>query len=350
MTDSQDPLRVIATPPPDLPVAAVRSLVRKEYGLDGEFRSIVSERDQNFLLTTADSRRFVVKIANAAEPRAVTEFQVQALLHLEQRDCPVPVPRVVRSDAGDPMTLIADQAREYSLRIVDYLPGRPLEAFPLEVHLARKLGACLAEIGVALQDFTHRGDHHALLWDIRRVEHLRPLVKHIANTRLRETVCRCLDVFAADVLPRLAALRSQVIHNDLNPGNVLIAPAVPAAIGGVIDFGDMLHAPLIIDVAVGAAYLRSRDDVLALIAPFVTGYNAVTPLERRELALLYDLVRMRLATSITILAWRQSARAADDAYMLKTQQGGDSAQVFLDRMNRMARHDFAVRLEGSRET
>ena len=347
MTDSMDPVQALASQPPDLSAAAVRSVIREQYRLDGELHQLVSERDQNLRLTTADGSQFVVKIANSAEPRVVTECQVQGLVHLAKQGCPVPVPRVIPTQRGDPMTVITDAGQEFLLRVVNYLPGRPLEDVPLGATLARRLGVCLAQIGVALRNFEHPGDSHRLLWDIRRVDSLRPLVKHIAERRLRDTVQVCMNEFAANALPDLETLRSQVIHNDLNPGNVVVASDDPGSIAGVIDFGDMLRAPRIVDVAVGAAYLRDGGDALALIAPFVAGYNAVTRLGEREHALLYDLVRMRLATSIAILAWRKSARAADDVYTLKTEEEGGGARDFLDRISAVSKDEFTGRLRAS---
>ena len=59
-----------------------------------------SERDQNFRLTTADDRRFVLKIANATEPPEILEFQNAALEHLASREPGLAVPRVLRSVSG----------------------------------------------------------------------------------------------------------------------------------------------------------------------------------------------------------------------------------------------------------
>ena len=57
------------------------------------------------------------------------------------------------------------------------------------------------------------------------------------------------------MLPRLAALRAQVIHNDYHLYNVLVAPDDQARIvTGIIDFGDMVHAPLVGEVATAAAF------------------------------------------------------------------------------------------------
>ena len=82
-----NPLDVIDTSAPQLSDAEVALLVKTEYGLDGQLRSLLSERDQNFRLTANDGQRYVVKIAGAAEDQKTADFQIQGLLHLEARGC-----------------------------------------------------------------------------------------------------------------------------------------------------------------------------------------------------------------------------------------------------------------------
>jgi len=63
-------------------------------------------------------------------------------------------------------------------------------------------------------------------------------------------------------------------------------------------------------------YLRSTDDdALAATQALVAGFDSIVPLEDRECELLFDLIRTRLATTITILHWRKSARSEEDAYL-----------------------------------
>ncbi len=45
-----------------------------------------------------------------------------------------------------------------------------------------------------------------------------------------------------EVLPKLNAGPSQIIHNDAHPHNLLRADAVSQDVVGLIDFGDMVHA------------------------------------------------------------------------------------------------------------
>lgn len=341
-----DPLSAIASPPPQIGVDRIARLVAEQYGFEGEIKPLVSERDQNFQITTASQQRYVVKIANAAERPINVDFQIKALLHLQDCGCNIAVPRIIRTLDDSSLTKVREDGVTHALRVVSHVPGRPLESVTPDVQLAYELGACLARIGIALNDFEHPGDSQSLLWDMQQASALRPLLKYIAADERRLTIQTCLDDFEQRALAPMSSLRKQVIHNDFNPGNVLITDDEPLSVVGVIDFGDMTRAPLINDVAIAAAYLRSEsEDPLALIASFVAGYNASTHLDDVEIGLLYDLVRMRLATTIAILCWRQTARSDDDAYLIKSMQGVGSADRFLARINAISRAGFTDRMQ-----
>jgi len=161
---------------------------------------------------------------------------------------------------------------------------------------------------------------------------------HIPKDEVRVEVVRSLDEFEEFAWPELSGLRRQVIHSDFNPDNVLTHATEPDEVAGVIDFGDMLEAPLVADVAIAASYLRPDEgDPLALIAEFVAGYASVTPLQPNELKILFELIRARLCASIVILYWRASFRDADDPYLGKLLDAESFAETFLTRLNLIPR-------------
>ncbi len=82
--------------PPTFRDEAVRRIAADLFGLEGEFKSLASERDQNFRIQAARSEQYVLKIANVDEDPDVADLQVQGLLHVENVDPGMPVPRVVR--------------------------------------------------------------------------------------------------------------------------------------------------------------------------------------------------------------------------------------------------------------
>ncbi len=343
----KDPaLRAIEAPAPAFSEQIVRDVVKTDYGIAGRLEPLVSERDQNFRLATPNGANFVVKIANPLEDPRVTDFQIKALQHLENHRCPVPVPQVVRTIDGRDCTRIGSGVGDTILRLVTYLPGTPLSSWDVGKEIAERLGSCLAELDVALRNFRHPGEQQVLIWDMQRALSLRDLLVHISDRRDRDRVAKCLDDFERRVVPRLGSLRRQVIHNDLHGGNLLVEADRPDRISGVIDFGDMLYAPLVIDVAIAASYLRadasdSLEPALALIA----GFNLVTRLRDEERLLLHDLIRARLAATIAIMHWRRSARDPSDDYLQEGLRNEGSAERFLARLDEVTAGQFAVLID-----
>jgi Ser/Thr protein kinase RdoA (MazF antagonist) len=181
------------------------------------------------------------------------------------------------------------------------------------------MGSALAALGKALADFDHPASDYPLLWDIKQAAGLRGLLDTVADPALRDLLDDRLETFTSAVLPRLAGLRWQVIHNDLNPGNVLFVENDHDQVAGIIDFGDMIRAPLVDDVAVACAYLCRRDDgSLADMLEFLRGYHGVTPLTPEEFEVLPYLVTARNMTTIVISHWRASMYPENRAYILRS--------------------------------
>ena len=330
---------------PQFSEAEVARRVEAEYGLGGELCPLLSERDQNFRLITGDGSSYVVKVAGAAEDQSTADFQIQGLLHIEARGCQTAVPRIVRTSGGDSSTIILDGRTEHIVRLVSYLPGQLAADVSPTPALMRSIGRSLAYLDIALSDFEHDGEQQPLLWDMQRATCLIPLTAHITDESLRQLVRACFGDFQEIVEPQFASLRRQVIHSDVHPGNVLVEESDPEAVAGIFDFGDMLRAPLVVELGIAASYLRSDDiDALAYVVSFVAAYDRISPLEDVEFDLLYDLLRTRLATTITMLHWRLATEGSEDAYVRESLQSESSAGRFLMRINALTRQAFSTRL------
>ena len=219
---------------------------------------------------------------------------------------------------------------DHIARVVSYVDGEPIGDRQPTAGLCRNMGVYLAHLGNALRDFEHPGCHQKLLWDLQQTLGLRELLLHIPGELFRQEVVRALDDFEKFALPVFRTARRQVIHSDFNPDNVLVDSRQSDIVVGVIDFGDMLEAPLIADVAIGAAYAEPKNgDPLTLIAEFLAGYHSVTGLEQHEIDILFELVKARLCTSIVLRYWRATFREAGDPYLEKLLAGGSSSEAFL---------------------
>jgi len=292
-------------------------VVRICYGADAVVTRLSGERDDNFRVRT-DVNDWMLKIAHVKEDVAVTEFQSAILEHLE--DSSVQVPHLVRSVRGHAHEWIpGGPAEGRAARMTTFLAGAPLRATPVTPALAVTLGHTVAELDVGLVDFSHPGTDVALLWDLQQAHSTRELIA--AHPYVDETglLLSGLDKFVAEVAPRLERLPKQVIHNDFNPDNVLISGDRDPVVG-VLDFGDAVVAPRVVDLAVAAAYhvgVVSNSDFLNSTLDMVAGYHAHSSLTEEEMDLIYELIVTRVVTAISIASWRATRFPANHDYIVR---------------------------------
>ena len=307
----------MAATAPAVTAAAASQILDERFGLCGELTPLGSERDQNFSVLTAGGERFVLKISNPAESSAVLDFQAQALLHVAEQAPDLPVPHIVPAKDGRPLVRIETPAGPCMLRVVSWLDGVPVADAHWTPRLRQSLGRTLARLGVALRGYFHPSARHPLLWDVGQAAAVASLAAHVQDPARRTLVQAVFEQHRRHGIARLGGLRAQVIHNDCNPDNVLVSAGDRESVSGIIDFGDMVHAPLVNDIAVLTAY-----QVVGAVEPvdaaceLVGAYHAENALEAGELDVLPDLIALRLAMSLCIGAWRGKQHPANADYIL----------------------------------
>jgi 4-aminobutyrate aminotransferase-like enzyme/Ser/Thr protein kinase RdoA (MazF antagonist) len=268
----------------------------------------------------------VLKIAGAGESDAVLDLQNRALARLAERTPSLPVPRVVPSRAGDAVARVEAADGPARVRLLTWLSGTMLaDARPKPLELLSRVGALLGRVDAALAGFSHpaaRG--RELLWDPERsADVARRGLERIGDASRAALVASFLDDHRRIVAPLWEALPRGVIHNDGNEHNVLVGPPSRPAreVAGLVDFGDMVEAPLVCEPAVAAAYAAfGHADPAAAACALVAGYDRERALEDAELEALWTLAAVRLCASVGIAAERHGADAADP-YLYVTESG-----------------------------
>lgn len=334
MSQTDAPLgALLDTVPPVLSEAEALALAETHFGLTGRLDRLTSERDLNWRLTSADGRRHVVKIANPAEPHDVTRFQNAALLHIAARDPDLPVPRVIPARNGATDVLLPSGSL---LRVLSYVEGMPMHLAPPSPVLRASIGHMAARLTRALEGFAHPAAGHELQWDIKQAARLRPLLPAISDEVIRASCTRWLDLFDARTKPALRDVPWQVVHADLNPHNVLVKDEDHACVSGILDFGDMVHTPRICDLAVAASYQIDPVSPMDSLAEMASAWDAVLPLLPGELAILFDLVAIRMVTTLAITSFRAARYPENAAYILRNFASARSGLEAIDQIDRIA--------------
>jgi 4-aminobutyrate aminotransferase-like enzyme/Ser/Thr protein kinase RdoA (MazF antagonist) len=278
-------------------------IAAERYGFEGTASALPSERDQNFLLTTTDGRRFVVKIANTTEDPGVVDLQNQALLHLAETAPAVTLPRLVPTLDRMYGVFAPDAAgRRHTVRLLTWVPGRTLATVrPHTPELLHGLGALLGAVDCALATFDHPGADRSLKWDPRKAAWMRDYVGRVTDPHERALLDLLVE-WSDDEIARLAAdLPVSVIYNDANDHNVVVDGDDPYTrrVASIIDFGDMLRTWTVNEVAVAAAYaMLGKPDPLAAAAAVVGGYHEKRPLSPAEMDAVLPLAVRRLCVSV----------------------------------------------------
>lgn len=298
----------------------------REFGLRGTIRRLESEVDETFRIEDAGGTPFVIKLARADEAEEAVSFQAGLLLQVQRAAPDLPVPRLLPAVNG--AYYLMPQAGPLEgriIRVTSFLPGQPLRAVRSSRRLREQIGRNLAILGRALRGYDHPAAHRHLVWDIQRMAGLRPMVDAVDPSDRRKILLGQIDRFENSTAPALSRLRAQVVHNDFNSDNILVAPdgvsdcvSDCVSVSGILDFGDAIYTPLVNDVAVMAAYQLSDDqDPTSTAIDAIAGYHAVTELSAEELALLPRLIIARMVARVIVPEWRASQSPANRRYLLR---------------------------------
>ncbi len=303
-------LKFVGAHPPEFTPEEALLISEQHFGVSGTLSPLWGERDQNFKVSPnapGDHSGFVLKISNDREHATAIDFQIKALQHLGRTAPALPCPHLKPLlDGRSSGCITGKNGEEHLIHMVTLLGGVTLFDVPLNHDILYAVGAQAGAATAGLRGFFHAAAGHDLFWDIRHIQKYSQYTQHVADVGLRKTIEDFVSFFGRDILPSLDRSRSQIIHHDTNLTNVLVDPDSPAQVTGLIDFGDMIHGPVIQDLAVAAAeVVRGDGNTLDNIAAVVSGYDKVFPLEEAEIDLLYDLMVARHVLGLLVGVTRQ---------------------------------------------
>jgi 4-aminobutyrate aminotransferase-like enzyme/Ser/Thr protein kinase RdoA (MazF antagonist) len=299
---SSEELIALRAASPPIGTTDAESLARTLYGLSAVAVPLDGERDRNFKLT-AQPGEYVLKVLDPATGTAAIECQVLAMAHLVEQAPELPIPRIIQTRSGTAIGHAEVAGEAYRVLMMEFMPGELVTAQAPGFSLLGRIGQTLGRLDHALRGFFHTALAQPIVWDVRRAPALLQHVAYLAAPASQRLVRGALETLV-DRAAALRSLRAQAIHGDFHPCNVLVNAGRDACTG-ILDFGDMIHAPRVLDPAVtmaefliqGAASLDHIDAVLA-------GYCSAEPLDGDEIDALYDLIAARIAVALLVFAWR----------------------------------------------
>ncbi|MCC6930100.1 MAG: aminotransferase class III-fold pyridoxal phosphate-dependent enzyme [Gemmatimonadaceae bacterium] len=333
-----------------------REALAESWGMEGVLEPLAGEFDLNFRVTAADGAQFILKVMRPACDPAFVDLLAAAHEYIREHDATVPVPAVVRTTGGERWCVRHDADGTPRLTwLLTLLPGvEYARAQPRPPSLLRELGAAVARMHSALTGFAHPAlERPDFKWDLTRADWVMHHIDDLATRAQQELVADAWLRFDAIRGPLHAQPRA-VLHNDLNDWNILVARSEHGApragaiqqrgtpcLAGIIDFGDIVTGPLVCELAIAGAYLvLDHPHPERALAAFVAGYHAVSPLTPAQLDLIWPLLLMRLAVSVTNAMLMKRERP-DDPYVVVSES---LAWGYLERARTIADGQMCARL------
>lgn len=308
-------MEVFESTPPAYSLEELSKIANEYFGKTGTLKLLVSERDQNARVMT-DGSHYVLKIANSAEDKEFLEFQNAVLNHILELDPNLAVPAVIKGKNKQEIFKYNDN----NIRLISFLDGDIFGDAEKPIALYQNLGHFMGRFSNAMQGFGHVKAHQPdFLWNLDAAAHCKNYISDIETDDVKKLIEHFYARYDNYVAPRLKKMRSAVIHSDANTYNVVVQGD---QISGLIDFGDMLFAKQINELAITLGYaMMDVDDFFAVSKALISGYTAEFKLTEDELEVLFDLACMRLVMSICISSNRVIKATSDEhrEYLLVTQ-------------------------------
>lgn len=341
LTDPQTPIATdgaLAAPFISMSADEAADLAHRHFGLVGALTRFATEKDDTFRIEADDGRRYIMKLANPVEDAGEIAFQTDLLQHIACTDPSLPVPRVLRAKAdGATAVWITDRAQQRRLlRLLSYLDGTPLDSTHSSADQRACVGRVLGRLRHAMAGFSHPGEARVLAWDVQHLLTLEHLLDHVPDAQHKRMLADGLARYRS-LMPRILALRSQVLHNDFSQSNIVVDHAHDTFVTGIIDFGDAVRTAIAIDVSTAVLNQLPRDlaqhpraDIFGAGRDLVRGYLDVADLDAQELDLIPHLVMGRVVGRALITVWRSGLLPENAPYILRnTEQGWAQLEWFL---------------------
>lgn len=240
--------------------------------------------NSNWLVETTGSgqsgTRFILTLYERRIDYADLPYFLGLLDHLASKGCPVP--RTMHDREGASWRMVEGKAAA----LIEFLPGvSPTRPNPAQ---ARAVGAVLAQLHLAAQDFGHT---RANAMDFAASAAILEGCGAERLATINPALLGMIGAASAAAALDLTALPQSQTHTDLFPDNVLM---LGDRVTGLIDFYFACTGPMVLDLAVThAAWCFDADNAYRADcgSALAEGYQSVRRLSPQERALFADVAK-----------------------------------------------------------
>lgn len=315
----------------------MKEILSQHFGIDAlEVKKLVGYDNINYLVKADDSKYIfkTYKYSNEIYDLVTAESDLLITLH-DSGQYPVPI----KSNSGDPVTIISIEGQKTIIRLLTFLEGTFLAESEHTPILFRTFGAFLAKLDNQLKGQKNYAiQARQSEWDIQHLHLIEPYVQEIENPSDRKIVEYFIQQYTEIVIPKLSDLPYSIIHNDANDWNVLTKGE---EVSGIIDFGDITYAPQINELAIAISYaLMGKEEPIRWACYLLKGYQEHITLKPEETDILYYLIAARLCQSVSNSAHSKKLDPTNEYLSISEKPAWDLLRSWLEINPTFAKNEF----------
>jgi len=290
-------------------------------------KSLNSERDKNFLININSKQKYVLKISNSKETIDFLDLQDYVLKKLSKRtSLKKYIPKIIHSS----IKIYSDlMNRKCYVRILTYIDGKMYASVKHDSILEKSLGILLGNLSKELQNLIKSSAFRKFQWDPSKIKWINKEVL-IFKGKNKEILLKNLKEHNIFVTNNLNKLRFSLTHGDVNNYNLVVNEH---KISGLLDYGDLIYAPTINDLAVSLSYaLMKKNDLYSTLKNIIVSYHGVFQISFDEIFSLMSLVKARLTITV-VMAEKQRKKFPDNKYLSISEKDAWNLLYKLDLIN-----------------
>ena len=287
-------------------------------------RNLNSERDRNFLLNINSTQKYVLKVSNPKESRKILDLQDYVLDNLGKRNS---IKKYIPKKIHSSIKIYSDlMNRKCYVRILSYIDGKMYASIKHDSFLERSLGVLLGNLSTELQNLNKPSAFRKFEWDPSNISWINKEISLFKGNN-KKIILKILNEQNIFVKKNLKKLRFSLTHGDVNNYNLVVKKN---KISGLLDYGDMIYAPTINDLAVTLSYaLMNKENLYLTLKNIIVSYHKIFQITFDEIFSLMTLVKARLAITV-VMAEKQRKKFPDNNYLSISEQ---DAWMLLNRLN-----------------
>ncbi|KAF7478023.1 hydroxylysine kinase isoform X2 [Marmota monax] len=321
------------------------AVVESVFGLKvSKIQPLPSYDDQNFhvhiskIKDTSDGPiEYVLKISNTEASKNPDLIEVQNHIIMFLKAAGFPTASVCRTKGDNTTSLMSvdsgTEIKSYLVRLLTYLPGKPIAKIPVSSQLLYEIGRLAAKLDKALEKFHHPKlsnlHRENFIWNLKNIPLLEKYVDALGQNRNREIVEQVIQLFKKEVMTKLSHFRECINHGDLNDHNILVESSKSAfgdavyQVSGILDFGDMSYGYYVFEVAITIMYMMIESkNPIQVGGHVLAGFESIIPLTAVERSALFLLVCSRFCQSLVMATYSCQLHPENKEYLMITAKTG----------------------------